>query len=136
MGEGLTDSSGKVSLHSEGDGQAVHGHVGTKGSDITHNSSGDVTLSYDTESKVKVTVSANVDGWDLSDWPTTGYQAMLVEVVNGGGSIVSWEDEHNAAITANDGTTPTLTTSGTDLLLFIRTDNATPTVILLAKNVS
>ena len=120
----------------DGDGNAIFQTTAKKGSDITHNASGDVTLSYDTESKVKVTVSSNVTGWDLSDWPTTGYQAMLVEVVDGGSATVTWEDEHNASITANDGTTPTLTASGTDLLLFLRTDNATPTVILLAENVS
>jgi hypothetical protein len=59
---------------------------------------------------------------------------MIVEITNGGSGTVTWEDGSDNDLLGEDATAPTLQSSGTDIIAFVRNGTNSYAAVPLSLN--
>jgi len=86
------------------------------------NLTGAIAFDLDTANCFYGTVTGAISGITFSNVPTSGKACFFsIEITNGGSQTIAWP----SAVKWPGGTTPTLTTSGVDILVFYTRDGGT-----------
>lgn len=84
------------------------------------NVSGSVTFNLNNGNYQIATVTGDITSMSLSNWAVIGKAEFLtLELTNGGSQSITWP----GSVSWDGGTTPTLQSSGVDLLIFVTRDN-------------
>jgi hypothetical protein len=128
------DSTPQLGGDLDGQGNAVWDTTAKVAALSAHSSSGDLTLNYDSGAYQSVTVSDDIEGFNFTNWPTAGFQIMIVEITNGGSGTVTWEDGSDNDLLGEDATAPTLQSSGVDIIAFVRNGTNSYAAVPLSLN--
>ena len=106
--------------------------INTKRINEEYNVLADDNINLSLASLFQKTISTNTT-FTISNIPTNKFTSFILELINGGSYSITW---FSSNIKWDNGTSPTLTSSGKDILLFYTIDNgSTWNGIVLAKDI-